>query len=477
MKKKSPSLPSIPGHFALKKARILAQLAVPDADYTDASPKGSVDAGIRHLIDELNGLDGFVTTSSCAGRVSVFVEGRKSGGGGGGGSGETAEGVDDENEGDDGEDADGPDIDGSPAGGETTQHSRRGRAAATAAAAAKTKTEKPAGVGGKGGGGAWLFVSHDPVGLDGNDEGQHRLREDDTALCALLGLGGTTAPAEALVDDGEEGGGGDARLIHFKFEPMALVLIRATTRHKQQGTVAKGEKTCARAARTQRTRRLQILHVLTASPEHAQLLLRCGLQAGFRESGAINVAAAAAAAAPSPSPAPAPAQGPAATATATATPMVAIRSMGLAFESLVGVRRRMGGGGEDGGGANDRAAVSPAYLRSLLRVADARFAENARRIARFRAAVLAAAGRLDDGRGDGRGEGEGEGEGGQEWEDAQARRERKRAEGLRRRAELEVQKEEKIKKQQGQRQQGQEGKEEAEDAVVDLFKNADPQST
>ncbi|KAG5927298.1 hypothetical protein E4U53_002888, partial [Claviceps sorghi] len=54
--------------FAAKKTKILDQLAVPEAEYTDASPKGTIDAGIRELIDEINAAEGFVTTSSCAGR-------------------------------------------------------------------------------------------------------------------------------------------------------------------------------------------------------------------------------------------------------------------------------------------------------------------------------------------------------------------------------------------------------------------------
>lgn len=102
-----PGLPVCPASFLERKTKILSQLSVPTADYTDASPKGSVDEGIRELISELNLADGVVTTSSCAGRVSVFVEGKKS--------------------------AD-PDNDG-----------------------------QVAGVGGKGAGGKWLFVSHDPV--------------------------------------------------------------------------------------------------------------------------------------------------------------------------------------------------------------------------------------------------------------------------------------------------------------------------
>src|ERR1700761_4734705 len=63
--------------FAKKKQTILASLSVPHGSYTDLSPKGLVDAGIRELIDEINSLPGLVTTSSCAGRLSVFLEGRK----------------------------------------------------------------------------------------------------------------------------------------------------------------------------------------------------------------------------------------------------------------------------------------------------------------------------------------------------------------------------------------------------------------
>lgn len=102
------SLPSPSALFTSKKTKILDALSVPDSDYTDLSPKGSVDEGIRHLIDEINVIDGLATTSSCAGRVSVFLEGRKA----------LEEGEQD----------------------------------------AQLATP-----GGKGGGGAWLLVSHDPV--------------------------------------------------------------------------------------------------------------------------------------------------------------------------------------------------------------------------------------------------------------------------------------------------------------------------
>ncbi|KAI2637961.1 methyltransferase TYW3-domain-containing protein [Hypomontagnella submonticulosa] len=316
-------LPAPPPAFARRKARILEQLAVPEAEYADASPKGSVDEGIRDLIGEVNRLDGFVTTSSCAGRVSVFLEGSKKAGGAGV-----------EREGDAGRDEGGGDE---GEGGEV---------------------RKLAGVGGKGGGGSWLFVSHDPVPLDG--EGARPAEGD---LEVLLGLRGSCS--EEITADQVPGGDtirdvAATRLIHFKFEPM-------------------------------------ILHVLTASLEHAQLLLRCALQAGFRESGAVSLTAA--------------------VGEQHATPIVAIRSMGLMFESLIGYQS---GDGEDG---RLQCTVSSAYLRTLVHIANERFNENKKRIERFRSALAEAMCTITS-------------KSREDWEDAQVRRERKRAEGLKRRDEL-----------------------------------------
>ncbi|KAI1322644.1 methyltransferase TYW3-domain-containing protein [Xylariaceae sp. FL0255] len=318
-----PQLPAPPPSFTRRKEQILAALAVPDAEYTDASPKGSVDVGIRELIADINGIDGFVTTSSCAGRVSVFVEGRK------------AEIETDRGEGDEGN------------GERGGQFGRE-----------RDRVETVAAVGGKGGGGTWLFVSHDPVSLTPTNHEREAPGGDqggDIDVKALLGLGGTTTAVGQRINGTSQ----DTRLVHFKFEPM-------------------------------------ILHVLTASLQHAQSLLRSGLTAGFRESGAINLTAST-----SPSD--------------SATPVVAIRSMGLSFESLIGVQ-------VDG---VTQCTVSDEYLLSLVEIANARFKENEKRIARFREGVLKFS-RLAPGPvigADG-------------WEDAEARRERKRAEGLRRKAEI-----------------------------------------
>ncbi|OLN96429.1 tRNA wybutosine-synthesizing protein 3 [Colletotrichum chlorophyti] len=307
-------LSSPPATFTARKQKILQQLSVPLAEYTDASPKGSVDVGIRELIDELNALDGFVTTSSCAGRVSVFLEGRK------------AAAAAEDPQGDDG-----------------------GTLATVA------------GPGGKGGGGTWLFVSHDPI------PGSH---DDDDELLRLLGFvdereaSGGSAPGKS----GSAQPGRRRRLVHFKFEPM-------------------------------------ILHVLTASLAHAQLLLKCAFAAGFRESGALNLL-------------PVTCATPQSSESSPPTPVVGVRTMGLALESLVGYV-------DDDAGGTRHCTVSPAYLRDLMHVANERFVENTSRIARFRAALQEAIA----------GPPAKLGEGGAEWEDAAVRRERKRAEGLRRKEE------------------------------------------
>lgn len=113
------STAELPQAFIAKKAKILADLAGPIDDYTDASPKGSVDTPIIPLITEINTLPQFVTTSSCSGRISVYLEGSK----------------------DDGH------VD---------------ESAVLAEGGVKATV---AGTGGKGGGGRWLYVSHDPVDL------------------------------------------------------------------------------------------------------------------------------------------------------------------------------------------------------------------------------------------------------------------------------------------------------------------------
>lgn len=153
---------SLPYSFLAKKARILEQLSVPVSEYDDLSPKGSIDVGIRELIDEINGIEGCVTTSSCAGRVSVFLEGKKN--------------ADGEDPGDKGERAE----------------------------------VKAAGVGGKGGGGRWLFVSHDAVEVE-----SYGGKGSWVELMGMQRIQGGEGELQKELRRVTE-----RRLVHFKFEPM-----------------------------------------------------------------------------------------------------------------------------------------------------------------------------------------------------------------------------------------------------------------
>jgi len=93
-----------------------------------------------------------------------------------------------------------------------------------------------------------------------------------------------------------------------------------------------------------------------------------------------------------------------------ATPMVGIRSMGLALESLIGFEN-----------AGNEFCLVPEYqLRNLVEVSNDRFKANTERIEKFRKLLRETEGARTEKRG----------KDGGDWEDAQIRRERKRAEGL-----------------------------------------------
>jgi len=197
-------LPAFPTSFTSRKALILSQLSLPAEQYDDLSPKGSIDEGIRDLIEGINAREGWVTTSSCAGRVSVFVEGEKARRRKGiplvkdkveeaardverGGGEEDAFAV---GEGEDGkvdeyghveDDRDADEIE------------RQGRKL------------KPAGAGGKGGGGRWLFVSHEAVDI------RWLGGKDFSTFLGMRRVGEVAESGRQFTDE---------RLIHFKFEPM-----------------------------------------------------------------------------------------------------------------------------------------------------------------------------------------------------------------------------------------------------------------
>ncbi|KAI4695257.1 uncharacterized protein J4E84_001882 [Alternaria hordeiaustralica] len=282
----------MPTRFEARKQKILEQLDAPDGEYHDLSPKGSVDAPIRDLIGEINSLPGLVTTSSCSGRISVFLEGRKS-----------YNEVPDE---------------------------------------LPERETSRAGPGGKGGGGAWLFISHTPLGRD----------EATGDLISKFGLD----KAEAT----EETPSVSSRYIHLKFEPM-------------------------------------ILHVLSASMDHAQGVLTAALAAGFRESGAVSLGSA---------------------KTAESNPIVAVRSAGYSFDSIIGYQY---------GDGRNVALVDERYLRTLVNIANERFNINFDRISRFRQALLETY------------EPTATSESKPDWEDTDARKRRKREEGLARQQALQTQ--------------------------------------
>lgn len=116
--------PPLPPAFTARKTAILTSLSAPPSTYTDLSPKGTVDTAIKSLIDRINTLEGVVTTSSCAGRVSVFLEGRKH---------------------------------------RTKRRRKRENANANANGDDAENERGPAVPGGKGMGGRWLLVSHEPL--------------------------------------------------------------------------------------------------------------------------------------------------------------------------------------------------------------------------------------------------------------------------------------------------------------------------
>lgn len=92
--------------------------------------------------------------------------------------------------------------------------------------------------------------------------------------------------------------------------------------------------------------------------------------------------------------------------------------MGLGLESLIGTETN----------GIKHCTVPGEYLKALINIANERFVENARRIERFRR-LLQQAVEQDEAAGRAKGKGS-------EWENAEVRKERKRAEGLRRAEEV-----------------------------------------
>ena len=134
----------------------------------------------------------------------------------------------------------------------------------------------------------------------------------------------------------------------------------------------------------------QILHVMTASLQHARPILAAALDSGFRESGVQSLKS---------------------LDDPDAFPMVAIRTTGLSLSSIIGVVHAEC----ESGPGSVHPLVNNSHLMFLLRLANERFNANSERISRLQGNVmqLQQPGCKTT------------------WEDKAVRAERKRAEGLR----------------------------------------------
>lgn len=132
---------------------------------------------------------------------------------------------------------------------------------------------------------------------------------------------------------------------------------------------------------------------MTASLHHAQPILAAAINAGFRESGIQSLKN---------------------LYDVNAFPMVAIRSSGLAFESIIGSAFA------DGHYISDvYSLVDEGYLELLLKIANDRFDSNIERMRRFESDLFGRVASTTS-----------------MWEDSQIRKDRKRAEGLKQQEEV-----------------------------------------
>ncbi|KAI9887452.1 MAG: hypothetical protein M1823_000710 [Watsoniomyces obsoletus] len=179
---------SLPISFQQRKRKIVNQIS--SNEYTDRSPQGFIDSDIRHLINDINLQEGLVTTSSCAGRVSIFLEGRK--------SLQTT----------------------IPRDQSASQHGIKDEQKNTMMPEMDNEASvRLASAGGKGGDGRWLWVSHSPVPEPDPD--------DEMYYSKLFGLSSTRNTGRT---DSRKAG---TRYVHFKFEPMILHVWTASLAHAQ----------------------------------------------------------------------------------------------------------------------------------------------------------------------------------------------------------------------------------------------------
>lgn len=183
-----------------------------------------MDVQISQLIAQINGMEGLVTTSSCAGRVAVFVEGQKGmlkGQGGGEDEGEM--------------EVDGIGI-GIGMGKEGVLVEEKGGRGAGK------------GPGGKGGG-YWTFVSHERIPVAKVEEGDGEREDGRRVFAEVLGLRRTKRGQEQKMrsnrvgygygdGDGDVKSPGGLRLARLSFSPLILHILCATLPHTRPVLVA-----------------------------------------------------------------------------------------------------------------------------------------------------------------------------------------------------------------------------------------------
>lgn len=152
---------------------------------------------------------------------------------------------------------------------------------------------------------------------------------------------------------------------------------------------------------------IQILHIMTATFTHAQPVLGAASASGFRESGLQSLRC---------------------LETDGPSPIVAVRSSGLSFESVIGYC-------EDEDGRDEpvvHSLVTEGYLEMLVAMSNDRFMINTDRKERFWRSLTEACSSQNQGHSRGKAKGKPV-----DWEEPAVRKERMRAEGLARKKLLE----------------------------------------
>lgn len=170
----------------------------------------------------------------------------------------------------------------------------------------------------------------------------------------------------------------------------------------------------------------QILHVMTATLHHAHPVLAAASHAGFRESGLQSLRCLEVLHSNGPD------QHSSSTDNASHSPIVAVRSAGLALESVIGYCEH----NNDDSEPLMRSLVTEEYLQMLVALANERFKVNKERVERFRSRLLNLYEMVSNATSN-----IAHRKKPSDWEDSQTRKERKRLEGLRRQAEKFRQKE------------------------------------